>query len=205
MTAQKKTAKKRKLFKKVSTKASGYKKKSTHKKKPTRKKTSVKKKVAKKSKKKSTKKITARKEQKTRKNPAKNRKKKKTGHSVQKLVDKKLTDFFSANKKNRELVKDHENEKIQTDDVDKSGKNLFEEDIDFIDNEDLSEGRPPESHFEVFENDPNIEDEKGFESFEENNYSPDEDEEEAEINFDDPFDNLEDLDEEDEDDEGSLF
>ena len=113
-------------------------------------------------------------------------------------MDQQVTNFFSIDVENQKFL-EKKGEKSAGGSKPNQDRN-FKEDIELIDEEGL-----PQENFEHIEDDQKIEDSENFEPFEEDPYSSDDEGEVSEINFDDPFDSLEDLDDEDEDDEGSLF
>jgi len=112
-----------------------------------------------------------------------------------------LTDFFPGDEKKSKPLDSSKDKKKQKE---APGKSHFEEDIDLIDEEGLHEDHLHGDDFDDLRDDESdMESDENFESFKEDDYPADEEEEE--MSFDDPFDNLDDLEEDDKDDEGSLF
>ena len=208
------------------------KKKSSSKKKPKKRNLSkklagTKKKAHKKtSKKKSVKEVSSGKQKKAKKKSTTQKTKKKATHPVKKIsvkeqVDKKLTDFFPGDEEKNyidhpDTISPGDEEKSKPLDIPKDikkqkdapDKSPFKENIDLIDDEGLHEDQLHGDDFVKLrsdESDIEIENDENIESFQENDYPADEEEEEVEMSFDDPFDNLDDLEEDEEDEEGSLF
>ncbi|MCZ0933245.1 MAG: hypothetical protein OXJ52_08855, partial [Oligoflexia bacterium] len=120
--------------------------------------------------------------------------------SVKKQINKKIDSAFNITdiESSHNINQIEEPNRNKADDFDVE----LEKDIEFIE-KDLGANDIAEDPLkELDDSEP---EDDNFETFQDNDYSSDEDEEEAvEMNFDDPFDSIEDLDDEEED-EGDLF